>query len=970
LLRLKFFNSFVVLLILSSSLFAQSGTLGGTVTDQTGAIIPDATVTISGPGGAIKTAKADSAGEYAFNALAAGDYTVQAAAPDLKLLKPAKIRIGQTSQTLDLQLQIVTAEQRIEVEEEAATITLTPENNASALVMRGSDLDALADDADELRNDLRALAGPSAGPSGGAIYIDGFSGGELPTKDAIREIRINQNPFSPQYDKLGLGRIEVFTKPGADQWRGNFFQHTGSTSWNSRNPYAAAKSPFFSTEYSGQIGGPLNKRASFLVSGRSDSFDNGLISNGYVLSQSAFAITPFNSVTKEPQRRFVLGPRLDYRINQNNTLTLRYQTTINHIHNSGVGSFDLASRGVFLNSDQQTFQVIETAVLSTKLVMDTRFQFFRSSVQQTPNSFDPALLVLGAFKAGGAQTGHSFNHDNNYEFQNYENLNHGKHAWNFGVRLRGETIESILPQNFGGTFTFSGGLAPQLDANNRLVTGSDGSPALQHITAIEQFRRTLFFQQQGLLPPQIRALGGGASQFSIAAGAPNLSVGQMDAGIFAGDDWRLRPNVTLSFGVRYELQSNISNRNNMAPRVGIAWAPGAATQGQTATVIRAGFGLFYDRFPLSGVLAAERFNGIVQQQFVVTNPDFFPSVPVISALAGLQSTHIIQQIDPHARAPYIMQTAITVDRQLARGNTISLTYTNSHGLHQLRFRDLNAPLPGTFDPTVALSGVYPLGNVNPVFSMESSGLYNQDQLIVNVNSKIGRALSLFGSYDYGRAKSNTDGINTFPANPYDFSGEYGPASTDVRHRELIGGTIDILGGFRLNPYINIQSGAPFDITAGRDLYGDTLFNGRPAFASDPNKPGLISTAYGLLDPDPIPGEKLVPRNYGRGPALYFTNLRIIKTLTFGREGKVANNAAARHGLFASLFPGPPADRGYKVTIGFSTRNILNHTNPGPIIGNISSPLFGRSNALSGGLPGTFLSDANNRTTEIMTTFSF
>src|SRR5215471_12147033 len=180
--------------------------------------------------------------------------------------------------------------------------------------------------------------------------------------------------------------------------------------------YGAVKSPFFSTEYSGQIAGPLNKRTSFLASGRSDFFDNGLITNGYVLNQPTFAITPFNSVTSEPQRRYVFGPRLDYRINDNNTLTLRYQTTVNRIHNSGVGSFDLASRGVFLNTDQQTFQMIETAVLGTKLVMDTRFQFFRSSVQQTPSSFDPALLVLGAFKAGGAQTGHRYNNGNNYEF--------------------------------------------------------------------------------------------------------------------------------------------------------------------------------------------------------------------------------------------------------------------------------------------------------------------------------------------------------------------------------------------------------------------------------------------------------------------------------------------------------------------------------------------------------------------------
>jgi hypothetical protein len=421
------------------------------------------------------------------------------------------------------------------------------------------------------------------------------------------------------------------------------------------------------------------------------------------------------------------------------------------------------------------------------------------------------------------------------------------------------------------------------------------------------------------------------------------------------------------------LQSNISDWKNFAPRIGVAWALGGGNQGQASTVVRVGFGMFYDRFPLSSTLAAERFNGIVQQQFVITDPDFFPNIPAISTLPGLQSTHIVQQVDTRLRAPYIMQSAITVDRQLVRGSTVSITYTNSHGMHQLRSRDLNAPLPGTFDPTHSLNAMYPLGNPNPLFNMESSGIYNQDQVIVNANSKVGRALSLFGSYDVGRAKSNTDGVNTFPANPYDFSGEYGPASTDIRHRGLIGGTIDILGGFRLNPYINLQSGAPFDITAGRDLFGDTLFNARPAFASNPNKIGLISTAYGLLDPNPAPGEKLLPRNFGRGPALYFTNLRIIKTFTFGREGKserAVPGGGRRRGLLGSIFSGPPADREYKVTIGFSTRNILNHTNPGPIIGNISSPLFGRSNALSGGLPGTFLSDANNRTTEIMTTFSF
>src|SRR5439155_250871 len=162
-----------------------------------------------------------------------------------------------------------------------------------------------------------------------------------------------------------------------------------------------------------------------------------------------------------------------------------------------------------------------------------------------------------------------------------------------------------------------------------------------------------------------------------------------------------------------------------------------------------------------------------------------------------------------------------------------------------------------------------------------SGVYNQNQLTVNVNARMNRQISLTGSYTLNDARSNTDGLGTYPANPYNYSGEYGPASTDVRHTANLNGTMDTKWGIRFSQLLNVQSGPPFDITSGSDLYGTTLFNGRPGIATDRSKPGLIATQYGLLDPSPAPGERILSRNYGRGPGQILVNLRLAKAFGFG-----------------------------------------------------------------------------------------
>jgi hypothetical protein len=322
---------------------------------------------------------------------------------------------------------------------------------------------------------------------------------------------------------------------------------------------------------------------------------------------------------------------------------------------------------------------------------------------------------------------------NSFELQNYTSFLRHNHTLRFGVRFRGATDASVAPQNFNGTFTFSGGLAPQLDANNQIVVDGSGQPVQVNISSIESYRRTLLFQASGYTAAQIRQLGGGASQFTLSGGIPLSTVNQVDVGLFIGDEWKARPDLTVALGLRYETQSNIHDFRDIAPRIGLAWAPGKQGKPGTSMVIRAGFGIFYDRFALSNSLIATRFNGVTQQQFVIANPDFFPNVPAASLLIGAIPS-AIQQVDPALRAPYLIQSAIALERQLPRNTTMAVTYANSHGLHQLRTVDTNAPLPGTYNPSVPGSGVYPLGAGHQVLVMQSSGLYNQNQLIVYVQS--------------------------------------------------------------------------------------------------------------------------------------------------------------------------------------------------------------------------------------------
>jgi hypothetical protein len=1000
---LKHLSALVLSLALSVAALGQpgSGVVRGVITDESGALVPGAKVTVSNAAGAVKSVTAGDSGNYMVTGLAPGKYTVQASSPGLVQFQPATVDVSSGLQpaTLNLQLRVAAEKQEVTVQENTGpSVSVDPAQNAGALVLRGADLDALSDDPDDLQADLEALAGPSAGPSGGQIYIDGFTGGTLPAKDSIREIRINQNPFSPEFDKLGYGRIEILTKPGSDKFHGNANFNFGDDVLNSRNPYAAEKAPFLQREFGGTLSGPVNKRASFFLDVFDRDIHNGNIINAVTLDPNTLTENPFNTVFEAPQNRLRVSPRVDYQLSQNNTLTLRYGFTRNDIQDQGVGNLSLTTRGVHRLDTDHTVQITETAVLSSKVINETRFQLYHTDSNQLANNSLPTLNVLGSFNGGGSQIGHTTDAENHYELQNYTSVASGVHSWKFGVRVRAITINNLSPFNFGGTYSFFGGYAPILDANFQpVVPGivcnpNNPNPAgCENITSLDRYQRTLRAPSTAWA-----SIGGGPSQFTFAQGSTIADVNQVDLGAYIGDDWRLKPNLTLSLGLRFETQTNIHDWHDWAPRIGFAWAPGQSKNNpRPKLVVRGGFGVFYDRFGEQNVLTAERYNGMTQQQYVITNPNSCPQMCTVplSGLGNLK-TQKTYEIASNLRAPYIMQSAITVERQLPRNSTLSVSYLNSHGLHELRSQDINAPLQGTY--TGPGTGVYPYGNVGPMLLMESAGLFNQNMLITNIRSQINSKISLNGFYMLSRAYSNTDGVNTVPSSPYSMDGEYSPSTLDVRNRGLIAGSITTKWDIRLAPFITMNSGAPFDIISGNDPYGTTLFYARPGIATGPG-PGVIKTPYGFLDPNPKPGEAILPRNFGRSPGQIMVNLRLARTFGFGPAREGSSNAGGfggggggpRGGGGGPRGGGPGGMRGmpgmggpgmfggggggtnrrYNLILSVQARNILNHVNPGAINGTLTSPLFGQSNTLAGGF-GAFAENGNNRRLELQMRFTF
>src|SRR5947209_13475078 len=336
-----------------------SGSLRGEVLDSLGGLIVGATVTTLDASGVEKTTRTNREGAFQITGLASGKYTVRVAAPGFTLSENADVEIA-AGRPVVLQIKLSVALEKQEVTvASASALNTDPENNASAIVLKGADLNALPDDAEELADALLALAGPSAGPEGGQIYIDGFTSAHLPQKESIREIRINSNPFSSEYDRIGYGRIEILTRPGTSQFHGQALVHFNNEKLNTRNPFASERAPYRALLFGGALSGPLAaKRSSFFLNFERRAIDDNSIIAATVLDPD-LNITSLGLAAPLPRRRTTVSPRLDYQLNKNNTLTARYNFLRSATENAGVGNFSLLSRAYSTLSSEHTIQLSE-----------------------------------------------------------------------------------------------------------------------------------------------------------------------------------------------------------------------------------------------------------------------------------------------------------------------------------------------------------------------------------------------------------------------------------------------------------------------------------------------------------------------------------------------------------------------------------------------------------------------------------
>ncbi|WP_419806250.1 carboxypeptidase regulatory-like domain-containing protein [Terriglobus sp.] len=888
------------------------------VLDPSGAKVPHAQVRVfqarTTDDAAVQTLRTDRSGELLL-ALPAGEYNLQISAEGF-LNAQQTVEIGRNARAqVVVRLRIAAKDETVDV---SSAETGDGGSDGQSLVLRGNQLNALSSNPGTLQQQINSLVQTDDG-SAPELRVDGFSNGRLPPKSSIREIRVNQNAFSTQFDQRGNAVVDIFTKPGGDKLQGSVYLSGNADALNARNPYLPTKPQYHSIFLDANVNGPMGKHTSYFVGTTVNDLQNNAAVNAQVLD-AGLNIVPFSETVADPLLTRSGSLRLDHQFGEKNTWTSRAEWSGTHEKNAGIdgGQLVLRSQAYTSGIEAFTLQLGDTTVVNASTVVETRFQYRRTRTSQTPNSTAASVIVQGGFSGGGSPAQTYRDALDNYEFQEYLSFDRGKHFLRGGVRYRLTRDSNASTASYNGRYTFA---------------------------SLEAYQTTLRGLAAGQTPAQIRAEGGGASQYNVTAGRPSAVITTGDLGAYFEDEWKVAPGFSLTGGVRYESQYGIPDHNDPAPRLGFAWTIGP--QGKPPVVrLRGGVGLFYDRFGAGNILTAARENGILQQSYYLQNPDTFPGVPPAAALGSLTST--VYQIAPNLQSTYVLSEGITAERRVWRGN-LSLAFTHEHGAHQMLSRNANAPL----------NGVRPLGGTQNVYQFASLGWSNTTTLAPYYTFQVGSHFGMWVNYTLRFRDMAGFGPNSFVSNSYDVAADYGRTPSVTRHRLFVGSWFTLPFGFSGSAFLVTHSATRFNVTTGQDNNGDSIFNDRPAFATDLSRPSVVRTALGNFDTSPMAGQTMVPIDYGVAPGVVSLQGQLARDFMFGP--KVAAEPVAPGGKPA------PIDRFFHCSFGVDGQNILNQRNPSTPIGQLSSPYFGRSLSLN---PEQTGSTAANRIFNLFLSFRF
>jgi hypothetical protein len=833
---------------------ANASSLEIVVKDPSGAVINSARLILTQDGKVEATSQTNQKGEAHFGKLIASrsQLRIQAVGFLERDIDLSDLRPGSNRFEVTLEIDPIKAD--VEVADEARVRNSDPNGPSFSNVLTADQIAGLPDDPDEFENAINQLAGPGA-----QVRVNGFRGGKLPPKSQIREIRFRLNPYAAENHDAGHGFVDVITKPGVNSWHGSFNFGFRDEALNGRQAFAKFRGPEQQRRFGLSLDGPIwkNRTSLFLNTDGSLFYD----------AKTIVATLPtgtFSDFSFRPSRRLNFDARVEHALNKTHTSRFQYQRNATLQNNLGAGDFDLASRGFSQNQTEQLWRLADSGVLGKRVYNETRFQTRWLETETTSVTAGQTILVPGAFNSGSAQRSGG---RRQLEFQLEDNVDYAlkNHGIRFGAQFEAGHYRSDDSYNAAGTFQFA------------------------DLAAFQAGRPT---------------------QYSQRIGDPTVSYSQYQFGWYVQDDYRLKKNLTVSYGFRHEVQTNVDSKLNLAPRLAFVWSP----KKDGSISVRGGGGIFFDWYASQTFEQTLRVDGLRQRDLVVTNPGY-PDPFSGGTQITLPASRI--QSDPNLKMPYVIQASLGFETSPFNLFRFTSNYSYQRGVHLLRGKNLNAPIPGIGRPDP---------NVGNITSLESTGYLSAHRLTINVGpAKFVNGFFWSANYLLMKSTNEADSPFSLPVDNANLRAERGPASSDIRHFFSAFASRKLKHGFGISAIVNVTSALPYNVTTGFDNNADSVINDRPAG---------------------------VGRNSGRGKARAEIGSRISWGKDFGPEQKQAGGVQVKMvrmggGEASAPSIGSGGTRRFRMEFYAQVFNLLNHTNLGTFSGVQTSPFFGQATSAQG-----------------------
>ena len=887
--------------------YAQTGctgsTLSGTVRDTTQALVPGATVVLDGR----RQVVSRSDGGFEFGCVVDGKHRLRATMQGFAPLEEG--RAAPHAGEIRLVLKLEDVQTQVDVSGASGVAT-----NASAAgpsqTIAGDRLQSLADVPVDLKRELQQLASVGGGsPASTTISVDGFQGSSaLPPKSSIAYIEVNPDQFSAQYREPPFdgARVEVYTKPGQKTYHGALFATNGSPWENARDPFSVSSAPIGKQRYGFELTGPVRKTGSdFSLALEHRSIKNYAVVNAVTVDSSGNLVSTNENVAA-PQALWLGTARLDWQLGAKNTFIATYSANVNSLQNVGVGGESLAETGYDSGTYEHMFRVSDVTTVSTHLMQEARVSFRWDGETDVPNSDATQVNVAGAFVGGGATIGQQRLREFNLEADDDAVLTTKHHTMKFGMQLQLFHENQQLTTNFNGTYTFGGGPAPVLDANNQPIPGETTT-----ITGVQQYQRAVL----GLA-------GGSATAYSNVAGTPVVKFNMVQSALFFQDDWEAGHGFHVAYGVRYFVQNDPVIWSSAVPRLGVLWSNKKAT-----FTLHAHAGMFSGRFGESTTAEVLREDGTQRVTSTIYSPvcgeagtAFDPAT--CNPFTGATPIQSLRTFAPGITNLTWEAENVGGTRALPAGFNLSLDYYVGRIWNYTRSNNINSPLND--EPTGPRPGP---ANLN-ILQVQNSGQGRVNVVFAGVeNHKFKRVQFFVGGVRVNLIDDTDDNEFFTPQSSTSNEGEFAHRTGQPVWNVFGNGTLKLPAKIVVSTDFNARGGSHYNITTGYDNNGDGNFNDRPVYAlpgmpscaAEPNaSPCSYATPWGELVA--TGGTGVFPRNKGVLPWGIYLDANVERNFSLTR------NAKANH---------PQA-----LTVNVRSSNVLNHTNVTQVGGVLGSPDFG------------------------------